>query len=308
MKTSKITLSVAAIMLAMAVSVISCKKKDNTPDPADDETSSASDNSMAERTSNDATLMFSQASEIAVGDSLSSFRSAGEDVFGMSCATVVRDFVNKIITITFSGTCLDGRTRSGSLIGDYSQSTLGATYYRHPGYKCVVTSSNYVVDGTQISINKTITNTTPSGFDSTTTNMTWSISSTISIVKASNGGTVSWTCNKTKTLLNTSDTAVYHGQLIPISWNKARIGITGNSSGTTAGGESFTANATSQLVRDMTCSPSASTYPGWHPFIQGAIDFTPGSRATRHIDYGNGACDNLATVTVNGVSFTITIP
>ena len=307
MKTSKITLSVAAIMLAMAVSVISCKKKDPAPAAEDKETNSASDNSMAEGTANDVDRMAANTSEIAVGDSLNAFR-LGEELLVSNCATVSRDTVLKKITVTFNGQpCYDGRTRSGILTFDYFGSTNGARYYRHPGFKCVITSSNYVVDGNKISVNKTITNTTALGFNSATINMTWSITANISIVKANGSGTVTWSANRVKTLLNTSDSLVYHGQLIPISWGKARVGITGNATGTTASGASFVANITSQLVRDMTCSPNPS-YPGHHPFIQGTIDFTPGTKATRYIDYGNGTCDNIATVTVNGITHTITLP
>jgi hypothetical protein len=307
MKTSKLTLSFAAIMLSMAVAVISCKKKDNTP--SDSDTSSASDNSLAEKTSNDIVLMAGQASDIAVGDSLNAYRGGSDYILGLSCATITRDTATKKITLTFSGgTCLDGHTRSGSILIDYSGSLGFPTHYRTPGFKCVVTSTNYVVDGNQVNIvNKTIANTTPLQFNPATTNETWSISSNINIVKASNGGTVSWSATKTKTLLNTSDTNVYHGQAVHITWSKAKVGITGNATGTTAKGESFTANVITQLVRDMNCSPNAA-HPGSHPFIQGTLDFTPGTKAVRHFDYGNGSCDNLATVTINGVVYNITLP
>jgi len=302
MKISKLTLSFAAIMLAMAVSVISCKKKDKTVNDSD--TSSANDNSLAEKTADDVTNMSGQASE---DGSMTSYRfEQGEDVCGLSCATVTRDTTTKIITVTFNGQpCLDGSTRTGTLTFDYSGSTLGAKYYRNPGFKCVVSSSNYVVDGNAVSISKTINNTTTLGFNPASTNETWSVADNVSIVKSN--GTVTWSANKVKTLLNTSDTNVYRGQAVHIVWSKARVGITGNATGTTVAGENFTANVTSQLVRDFTCAPN-SARPGRHPFIQGTLDFTPGTKATRHFDYGNGACDDLATVTINGVTYNITLP
>ncbi|MFH1005815.1 MAG: hypothetical protein V1781_10070 [Bacteroidota bacterium] len=307
MKTFKIILPVVAIMLAMAVSVISCKKKEAAATEEDTETNSTNDNTFAERTSDDIVNMAGEASDIAVGDSAISYRfENGEEAFGVGCATVKRDTVKKI-TITFNGqTCLDGHIRSGSLTLDYSSATIGKMHYRNPGFKLVITSSNYIVDGNKITINKTISNTTNSGFNPATTNLTWSITSNISIIKADGSGTITWKANRVKELLNTSDTNVYRGQVIRILWNKARVGITGNASGTTAGGESFAANITKQLVRDMTCSPN-SNYPGHHPFIQGTADFTRGSKATRYIDYGDGTCDNIATVTIKGVAYTITL-
>lgn len=303
MKTSKLTVSFAAIMLAMTVSVISCKKRDTTA--SDTDTSSTSDNSLAEKTSDDVTNMAGQASE---DGTLSSYRpgSGGqEDVFGLGCATVTRDTMAKTITVVFNGTCLDGSTRSGSLIFDYSGSAPGARFYRNPGYKCVITSSNYVVDGNAVSVSKTITNTTASGFNPAITNETWSVVDNVSIVRSN--GTVSWSANKVKTLLNTSDTSVYRGQAVHIIWSKAIVGITGNATGKTASGDNFTANVTSQLVRDFTCSPNPAR-PGRHPFIKGTMDFTPGTKAVRHFDYGNGTCDDLATVTINGVVYNITLP
>lgn len=300
MKTSKLILPVAGMFFAAAVCIVSCKKDE----PQDNDTSTASDNNTAEGVSSDVDRIAASTSEIAVGDSLGAFRY-GEDALLTVCATISRDTVNKIITVTFNGQpCMDGRTRSGTLTFDYSSSTDSAKFYRDPGFRCVVTSSNYVVNGNQVSINKTITNTTPLGFNPLTTNLTWLISANVSIVKP-DGKTISWNANRVKTLLNTSDTAnVYHGPLFPISWNKARVGHTGSATGTTAQGENFTANITSQLIIDWLCAPNPA-YPNFHPIIQGTLEFTPGEKYTRYIDYGNGSCDNTFTVTINGVTFTI---
>ena len=308
MKTTKLTLALAGLMIASAVIVSSCKKSSNTEPNKDSDTSAATDHTMAENTANDVENMAAESSEQGA---LNSYRlgSGEESVSAISCANLTYDTLNRKITATFSGTspCLDGRTRSGSLTFDYSASPAGANHYRNPGFTCTVTSQNYVVDGNAVSINKTITNTTPSSFNSATTNMTWSITANVSIVKASNGGTVSWNCNRVKTLLNTNDANVYHGQSTHITWSLAKVGISGSATGTTAAGNTFTSTITSQLVRDLTCAPDANR-PGRHPFIQGAIDFTPATKATRHIDYGNGTCDLNATVTINGISYPITLP
>jgi hypothetical protein len=307
MKTTKLTLALAGLMIAGAAIVSSCKKNDKNTTTVDSDTSAASDHTMAENTSADIDNMVGEASEQG---SMKSYRlgNSQETVSALSCATITYDSVNRKITATFnsSTTCLDGKTRSGSLIFDYSASPTGANKYRNPGFTCTVTSQNYVVDGNAVSINKTVKNTTPSGFNPSTTNLTWSITSTVSITKSS-GGTLSWNCTRTKTLLNTSDANVYVDQNTPINWSAAKIGITGSANGTTASGVSYTANITAQLVRDLSCSPD-SNHPGRHPFIQGDIDFTPGTRATRHIDYGNGTCDLNATVTINGNTYNIILP
>gem|GEM_PF-336895 len=306
MKTNKLTLALAGLMIASAVIVSSCKKKDTTEPTVtkDSDASGASDNHLAESTSNDIVSMGSQASDNTSG-SLSNYRNGSQNqILGLSCATVTRDTLNKIITVTFnsSSPCLDGRTRSGSIVYTYSNSVNGAKHYRDPGFELDVTSSNYVVDGNAVTIgNKIIKNTTPVGFNPASTNETWSISATITINKAS-GGSVTWTCSHIKTLLNTS--SAYTGANTAIDWPNARIGITGSANGSRSNGETFSVNITNQLVRDF----GGCNINGRRPFIQGTFDYTPSGKATRTFDYGVGTCDLAATVTINGVSYPITLP
>jgi hypothetical protein len=300
MKTNKflnVSIGIAAIAGLMFTS---CKKDNMT----DEETNSAEDNASAETIYNDINAMAGQASDIH-GGSMSNYRLSDADLIcSLSCATLVWDSLNHTVTITFNGqTCQDGRTRSGSLIVDYSASTNGATHYRDPGFSCTVASNNYVVDGNAVNIiSKTISNTTPVGFNPASTNETWHIDAHIQITKAS-GGSIDWTCSRNKELLNTSDHAVYVDASTPITWSLARVGHTGSASGTCADGESFSATITSMLIRDF----GGCIVSGKHPIIQGTLDFTKGSRPVRHIDFGNGSCDNLATVTVNNHVRTITL-
>lgn len=311
MKTTKITLGIIAIAVTASLTVTSCRKKDKTPaQEPDNEQATANDNALAENTSNDIISMGSQLSENS--GTLTTFRMDGSNaIFTSSCALVAKTTATNgavlTATVDFGTTgclCLDNRTRKGKLFFDFSQAP--GKWYRNPGFKMVVTSSGYMVDNNQVNIiNKTITNTTPASIPTGPnpgTNLTWSISANISIVKANNE-TVSWTCNRTKELINTSDANCYGGQSVAINWTKAKVQLNGSASGTNAKGENYTAVATN-LVRDFTCSPDGYR----HPFISGQIAYTPGSRPTRTIDYGNGSCDLNATVTVNGQTFAITLP
>ena len=287
------------------ITMTGCKKKDTIA--ADSDTSGANDVSVAENTSNDVVNIGAQASE--KGSTLSYREANDQGLF--SCASVVIDsVVNRTITVTFNGsTCLDGRTRSGSLVFNYSASPASAKHYRDPGFTFTVTSQNYIVDGNQVNIiNKTVTNTTPAGFNPSTTNETWSISANISIIRASNAGTVTWTCNRTITLLNTAsvypmtDTIPGHNYSA-IDWPMAKTQLDGTASGTRANGETYTATATA-MVRDF----GGCNIAGRHPFISGELDYSPSGKATRYINFGNGTCDLLATVTIYNVSYTITLP
>jgi hypothetical protein len=298
MKKTKWVLATLASCLIIGLTIPSCKKKTTT---ADEETNTAVDNANAEHMVSDITSMAAQASDGS--SSLTAYRVPDYDqILGNSCATI--STVNNVITIAFNGlACLDGRVRSGSLIIDYSTSQPGAVHYRDPGFKCTVTSNDYVVDGNQVNIiNKTVTNNTATTFNPSTTNLTWGIVAHVSIVKAG-GGTIDWSCIRTKTLLNTSDTSVYHGPATPISWWKARVGMLGSASGTGVNGVTFNATIVNQLVRDF----GGCNISGKRPIISGVLDFTPTGHPVRIIDYGNGSCDLTATVTVNGVTHSITL-
>jgi hypothetical protein len=305
------------LILCLSGSLIlgSCRKKEEPPEPEPDtEQSTMADNNLAENSAADIESMGSQASE---NSALTTFKGNGNvssstNVLTVApCATVTTVLGTKIFTVDFGTTgCMgkDGRTRKGMLIFNYSGSASSANFYRNPGFNVNVTSQNYSVDGNQVNINsKTITNTTPSNLPTGVnpgTNLTWSISANITITKAG-GGTVTWICNRTKELINTNDTNCYKGQFRPIDWTKAKVKLNGSSSGTNAQGENYSATATN-LVRDFNCSPDL-LHPKRHPFISGTLSYTPGTRHTRLVDYGNGACDLNATVTINGQVYNIVL-
>ncbi|PBQ31261.1 hypothetical protein CNR22_05610 [Sphingobacteriaceae bacterium] len=313
-RTSKISMGLAVIFTVASLSFSSCRKKDKEETIAEDtEQSTATDNNVAESYVADIESMGSQVSD---NGSLSTYKTSGpssvEALEASGCAAVTVN--NQVVTIDFGTSgCIgkDGRTRTGKLIYDFSGSASGATRYRNPGFNMSVTSQNYVVDGYAVTIiSKSVSNITSSSIPSTAnpgTNLKWSVVANISIVKPNSGGTISWSCNRTKELMNTGDTLCYKGQAMPIDWTKAMVKINGSASGVNAKGENFTANATN-LVRDFNCAPDPVSRPHRHPFISGTIAYTPGSRPLRTIDFGNGACDMAATVTINGRVFNITLP
>ena len=109
-----------------------------------------------------------------------------------------------------------------------------------------------------------------------------------------NGGNITWNANKTKELL--AGEMSYNG---PINWFAAKIGLTGSATGTAADGHTFNANVTSQIIRDFSCGQNR------RHFVQGTIDFIPDNKPTRHIDFGSGVCDDIATVTIGTHVYTV---
>lgn len=307
-------LGLAILFTIASLSFTSCRKKEKEDAVEEDtEQSTATDNNIAESYVADIESMGSQVSD---GGDLSTYKITGssgiEAVEASGCAVVTAN--GQTITVDFGTSgCVgkDGRTRTGKLIYDFSGSSSGATHYRNPGFNMNVSSQNYIVDGYAVNIiNKAVSNITSSSISSDVnpgTNLKWSVAANVSIVKPNNAGTITWICNRTKELTNTSDTNCYKGQARPIVWTKAIVKLNGNASGVNAKSENFTAVATN-LVRDFNCAPDPVLRPHRHPFISGTIAYTPSSRRLRTIDYGNGACDMNATVTVNGHVFNVNLP
>ena len=292
--------------------IASCHKSEKTAaQEPDTEQSTATDNHLIEEYSND---IFSIGSQVCETASLSTYKTNENTIVAnflliAPCATI-SGVSTKTITVDFGITgCIgtDGKTRKGKLIFDFSSSTPTTSIkFRNPGFSVTVKSINYIVDGNQVSIiNKTIKNITPSNI-SLGTNLTWSITANMSITKTNSGGTFVWNCNRTKELINTSDPLCYNGQANAINWIKAKIKMNGNSSGTNAKGESYTATI-KDIIRDFTCAPDPTKIHR-HPFISGIIEYTPSNRPTRYINYGNSNCDFNATITINGRSWAITLP
>jgi hypothetical protein len=307
MKTSKIKLGLTITVLGLSLMTVSCRKKEKEVEPEDNEQTTASDQNDAERNTNDIDNIGSQAIETYTSgfmygrtlndNSTLSTNLAGGATITLGATSCTVDFG----TVGVIGG--DGKTRTGKLFYDWSGSTMGATRYRHPGFKCVTTANNYVVDGNAVTINskmvENVTATTGGTFNPQTTNLKWNVNANIAVAKS--GATLTWNCTRTKELINTNDPQVYAGASTPIDWSKAKIKINGNSSGVNRKGESYTAVA-SDLVRDYTCQTG-----GRHRFVSGILDYTPGNRKTRRIDFGNGACDNIATVTILGTNISFTI-
>lgn len=301
MKTQSLIRFTSTLLVFGGLLLSSCHKKNLATADDDQDTTEAADQSSAENAANDIEGIAGQVGD-EQGNNLAGRGTQAEETLA-SCATIKRDTIRKIDTVIFNNsTCFDGRVRNGMLIFDYSASAAGACHYRNPGFKCSIKSNNYSVDGKEIEIiSKNIENTTPSSFDAGSTKLTWKISGEIKVHNANGVHQMSFT--RYKTLLNTSDANVYHGQSAPITWSLAKVGITGNANGISAKGRSYTMNVTKQLVRDF----GGCAIGKRHPFIEGTLEFTPGDRPMRTVDFGNGTCDLEATVVIKNKTFSIKI-
>jgi hypothetical protein len=79
------------------------------------------------------------------------------------------------------------------------------------------------------------------------------------------------------------------GTLTPFFVWDDEFEIAGNTSGTRRNGVGYTSTITQPILMKMACR--------W--FVSGTIEIVTGNN-TVVIDYGDGECDNIATVTING--------
>jgi hypothetical protein len=282
MKKHSLALALSAFLL-VTFSFYACKKDSK----ADTDTTPAQDNSYAEGSYNDVNTMVDFSASAGTNFS---FRMATNDGNARlegpfsGCGTVTVDTVSttRTITINFGTTnclCADLRNRRGKVIATWTGK------YRDSNTVINITFDGYAVDDNLI---KGTHKTTNMGRNAAG-HLVYKVEVTGQIVKANNGGTITWTSTRQREWVAGSST--------PLNLLDDTYSITGSASGTTAGGESYTINITQPLVRKMSCY--------W--FESGKVDITPSGKATRTLDYGTTGCDANATVTISGVTFPVVL-
>lgn len=186
----------------------------------------------------------------------------------------------KTITLDFSGACTNenGNTLSGQIV------ITQTNRYRTEGMVRTITLNGFRINGYLVSGTKTITNTgAANGFK------TFSVAITNGSVTTPEGEViVTRTAQRTRTWIEGESTAT--------RLDDAYL-ITGSTSGTTRNGKEFTATITSPLKVARSCR--------W--IEQGEITTTIVDGPTVVINFGNGSCDQVATITINGNTRTITL-
>jgi hypothetical protein len=270
----------------ITLSISACKKDSET---ADSDTQPAQDNSLAESNYNDANNMID--ASVAVGSSFSMRMATGqpgariEDVLG-GCTQVSVDTTSspRKVIIDFGPNnceCVDGRKRRGKIIATWTGR------YRDAGTVVTISYENYFVNDNQI---KGTHKTTNLGLNNAS-HLVYKIEVDGSIVKANNGGTVTWTSTRQREWLQGSNT--------PFNILDDVYAISGTASGTVASGQAYTIAIIQPLIRNMSCQ--------W--FESGKVEVTPAGRLTRTLDYGSSGCDNKATVTIgNNNTINVTLP
>lgn len=257
----------------------SCKKAE-----VDTDTQAAEDNAIAEQS-------FGQVGPtvVSVGIKEEGVKKKGEPLMGLStegglfCATVTVTDANgnpvdssnintfpKKVEIDFGTGCpdIDGRVRKGKIRAEFTNRWSIA------GASVTINFVDYKVDGV---IYQGIIQMTNNGNYSYTT-----IVDNGKVISSSPAFTIEYESNQTTRWIagyNTDSIAtddIYE--------------IAGNASGVNRKGQSYTTVIMQSLRKDMSCK--------W--IVKGQVELIPEGKATRSINFGDGACDSKATVTING--------
>lgn len=255
------TLAIAIVSIGLlALVATSCRK--NT-DSATEE-SVAADNSTAEANFSDESRIVDVA---AVENGLGKTNG--------TCPAVTVDTISSPHSLTLDfGTvnCTgnDGKARRGKIIVTWTGR------YRQPGTVITHTFDNFYQNDNKIEGTKTVTN---MGLNAAG-HLYFSVAITGAKITRTNGKIISWSSTRTREWIQGANTATVADDI---------YNITGSASGTDGNGNAFSVNITKALTIDFSCI---------YHLTSGTIEITPAGKPTRTIDYGNGNCDDDATLTV----------
>lgn len=275
MKNLKMT---ALISLAtLGILMFSCNK-DN--DIQTEDNTVARDDAFAEKVFEEVSNISDEAYDLRTGH-LKSLE--WNRLFLSDCATVTLDTtaIPYVLTIDFGDTnclCNDGRYRRGQIIVTFNGR------YRHPGTVITHTLQDYHVDDNWIEGTHVLTNMGENGNG----NLYFTIEVVGVIHLADNGGTISWNSSREREWIQGSGTGT--------PWDDIYL-ITGTADGVNASGETWEKEIITALRAELAC----------RFIVSGTMEIRPENRPVRLLDFGNGECDNIATVVVNGVTYTITL-
>jgi len=270
----KISLALT-FMITVLFMLSSCKKDNNT---IGNDFSASRDDAFAEATYDNVTSIADEAYTLSIQGSFKSDNA----VFLGECATVTLDTTvfPRVLTIDFGDTnCLgkDGRYRRGRIIV-----TFTGRYWR-PGTIITTTFDEYYVNDNQVEGTKVVTN---NGFNETG-NMNWDIAVNGMITLANGEGSITWNSQRNREWIEGINTPFNR-------WDNIYL-ITGDAHGERANGLHWDRQITNPLRIELAC----------RFIVSGTIEIQPEGKALRILDFGDGSCDNEATVTVNGNTYTI---
>ena len=265
MKQLKILLAVSLMLIGFN----SCQKDQTTT--SFDEVSLSQQETQADETLADVDLLVDEAVDSNFGQLKSASISGNLYLGDCPVVTVNKDASPQVITIDFGTSCTgkDGKVRSGKIV------VTSSSFTTFPSIR-TKTFDNYFVNGKKIegSVIKTISK------DQVNNIRTAQLQEDVTITFPANEGTAHRVANLTRqyqrnTLDNRDDNQI-------VSWGTVEF--------TRVSGVKLTKTiaAETPLVFTVAC----------HHIVSGIVSVSTSNNRNWTIDYGNGDCDNLATLTI----------
>ena len=272
-RTKSIVFAFVFLLTFGSVMFIACKKT-ATEDKKTPNYRAASDNSMAELVFGGAFSQEDKAQKTA----------KSMDTSSCPAVSITGSNYPYTYTIDFGSHCVcsDSRIRSGKIISVIDKPYLDSTSHvvsTFNNYYETINNVDYHLEGTQ-----TITNIGHNSLGHpiyTVVVQDGSVSSTY--------GTIHWISNRQNEFIAGYDTWVN-------PFDDAYL-VTGSSSGTDINGSAFQVNIVNPLLWQFNC---------WY-VKSGSIEIVNSGYPTITVDYGNGACDNIATVSWDNTTITISM-
>ncbi|HSW66973.1 MAG TPA: hypothetical protein VLH16_00170 [Bacteroidales bacterium] len=270
------TLLATLILLA----VVSCQKQNDDELIQDD----GNDYVLAESVFNDVNNIIDQAMDFDWPTGLKGDLSGHRPNLA-PCAVITRDTISippRIIIDFGPENCLcnDGNYRRGRIIISFTGRFWQA------GTVITTTLEDYYVNDNHVQGTKVVTN---NGLNNAG-NMYWTIIADGSVTRANNAGVVTWQSEREREWVEGMDTPRFHRDDVFL--------IRGSSVTTRPDGTTLTSTITTDLRKPIACR--------W--IVSGTVEIVPSNRPTRILDYGDGACDRIATITVGDRTRTIRLP
>ncbi|MBK7035052.1 MAG: hypothetical protein KBF42_07505 [Chitinophagales bacterium] len=269
---------------AFAIALLfGCKKE-----RADTDIYASLDNSIADASFNDLQAVVNQqAAENGFAGLLTeTYGKVADDCPTTTFSAPLGEFPNTM-TIDFGESCVSylGLERSGIVMATFSGP------YSTAGTVITVTTENYFVNGNKVEGTKTVTN---DGLNDDG-NIIFSVTVVDGLITLETGETISWDATRTREWREGEETLALEDDIYAISDG---IGADFAASGINRNGVAFTTHIAEPLVKEMDCI--------W--IVSGILEVTPEGLTTRELDFGDGACDNDATLTIGEFTTDITLP
>jgi len=199
--------------------------------------------------------------------------------FTVTVTPMDRGVFPKTVVINFGNGCLgrDGKLRKGKIITVYTGPM------RVPGSKATTTFDGFKVDSVAVEGTHQVEN------NSTSSNLSFTTRVINGKLTWDSGRWVKWTTTRTVTQVEGNGTPFYPLDDI--------FTITGAGRGENSRGASWAHEIIEPLVKKFTCR-----------WISKGVMRVRRNDTNALINYGNGDCDNKATVTINGRTVEITLP